>query len=934
MFLASFFFSTAQNNTILIKTRTIILEKYFTFAIIKLTTHTSKLFTMLKKAFSWITLFVIFCQVTTLAQIRTRYAINESWWFKKGEVPLGENLLTPTTDWEKVNLPHSWNTSDVEDELRGYYTGASWYRKNLTLAPELKGKKIFLYFEGAGHTADVFVNGKFVGRHLGGYTAFCFDITAQVNFEQKTQLIAARIDNANNPDLAPLSADFTFYGGIYRDVWLIATENVHFDMLNYASSGIFVETPQVSESAATVKVRGAFLNETKQSKKLSIVSQIVEKNGNVVATLKSTVTAKAGEKVNFTQNTAKPIANPKLWSPENPNLYYVLTQIKEEEKVIDEVRNPLGFRWWKFDADKGFFLNGKSLKLVGANRHQDFLNLGNALSDDQHRQDMKLMKEMGSNFIRISHYPQDPAILQACDELGIIAWEESPLVNKIAMSEEFFYNSKEMHKDMIRQHYNHPSILMWGYMNEIFLRPPYKKEDTARFNPYARELVRLAKELNQLSKQEDPNRNTVIAFHYSQLYNEWGLGEITDIVGWNLYFGWYHDDLSVFGKFIDEEKKKYPKRVHLISEYGAGSDERIHSYKPEPFDFSAEWQRRYHESYHAQIMERPYIAGMAIWNFVNFNSEKRGDSKPRINQKGMVNQDRTYKDVFYYYKAAWNKMPVLHIASQEWKVRTGTEGSNNMTQTVEVYSNLPEVELFCNGVSLGKKKPNNFRVDFEVTFTSGENTLLAQSTSNGKTISDVCHIKFIMQPKNAKEITHLGMNLGSPSYIIDNRSNFIFESEKAYSAGSYGYVGGEAARKWGKKPNGTMSDILNSYLDPLYQSFREGIEAVKFDVADGEYEISLYMVEPVTKKEREQIINNLAKEEVSNTENKVNRVFDVIVNGQVVLPNFNLAEQCGEEQAVIKKIRATATQGKGIEVQFKAKSGKTILSAVEIYRVF
>jgi beta-galactosidase len=890
---------------------------------------------MLKKGFSWITVLVIFCQLTALAQTRTRYAINESWWFKKGEVPLGEYPSTPITDWEKVNLPHSWNTSDVEDELRGYYMGAGWYRKNLTIAPELKGKKLFLYFEGAGHTADVFVNGKFVGRHLGGYTAFCFDITAQVNFDQKTQLIAARIDNANNADLAPLSADFTFYGGIYRDVWLIATEAVHFDMLNYASSGIFVETPQVSETAATVKVRGAFLNETKQSKKLTVVSQIVEKNGNIVTTLNSAVTAKAGEKVNFTQNTTKPIANPKLWSPESPNLYYVITQIKEGDKILDEVRNPLGFRWWKFDADKGFFLNGNPLKLVGANRHQDFLNMGNALSDNQHRQDMKLMKEMGSNFIRISHYPQDPAILQACDELGIIAWEESPLVNRITMSEGFFHNSKEMHKEMIRQHYNHPSVLMWGYMNEIFLHLPHQQEDTTRFNPYARELVRLAKELHQLSKQEDPYRNTVIAFHLSQLYNEWGLGDITDIVGWNLYFGWYHDDLSVFGKYMDEEKKKYPKRVHFISEYGAGSDERIHSFVPEPFDFSAEWQRRYHESYNAQIMERPYIAGMSIWNFVNFNSESRGDSKPRINQKGMLNQDRTYKDVFYYYKAAWNKTtPVLHIASQEWKIRTGTAGSNNTKQIVEVYTNLPEVELFCNGISLGKKKPNNFRVDFEVPFTNGRNNLLAQAISEGKIIADVCDIDFIMQPQNAKEITHLGMNLGSPSYIIDHQSNFIFEGEKAYTTGSYGYVGGEAARKWGKKPNGTLNDILNTSLDPLYQSYREGIESVKFDVADGEYEISLYMVEPITKKEREQMINNLAKEEVSKTENTINRIFDIIVNGQVVLPNFNLAEQCGEEQAVIKKIRTNATEGKGIEVQLKAKSGKTILSAIEIYKVF
>ncbi|HEY9298816.1 MAG TPA: glycoside hydrolase family 2 TIM barrel-domain containing protein, partial [Phormidium sp.] len=466
-----------------------------------------------------------------------------------------------------------------------------------------------LYFEAVNQVADVFVNGKLACHHEGGYSAFACEVTNLVNFgaDAGGNTIAIKADNSFNENIAPLSADFTFYGGIYRDVWLIATEPLHINVLDFASPGIYIDTPTVSEERATVRIRGTVVNSTAENKQVRVKNTITDARGKTVASLESSVNVPANGKTTFEQ-LSESINNPQLWSTDNPYLYTVATNIYDGDSVVDIVENPLGFRWFSFDAEKGFFLNGKPLKLQGTNRHQDYKGMGNAVSNEIHRSDLQMIKDMGANFLRLAHYPQDPVVLQTADQLGLIIWEEIPLVNYITPSQAFTETSKVMLTEMIRQHYNHPSVLMWGYMNEIFLKGPEKTPE------YQQKTLKLAQILEKLLRQEDPTRTSVMAMHRIPLYNEAGIADVPQVVGWNIYAGWYSGVFTDFGKFLDDQHEKFPNRPIIVSEYGADSDSRLHSLNPQRRDFTAEYQRRLHESYLQQIEARAFVAGSSLWN--------------------------------------------------------------------------------------------------------------------------------------------------------------------------------------------------------------------------------------------------------------------------------------------------------------------------------
>ena len=399
---------------------------------------------------------------------RVVQTINTAWNFHKGDISSPGNI-SDIKDWEIVNIPHTWNVADAFDNIAGYYRGISWYTRRIFIPVEWKDKKIILYFEGANQEANIFVNNSLAGNHKGGYTAFCFDITSYLT--PGSNRISVQLDNKHDDDIPPLDADYTFYGGIYRDVYLIAVSPVHFDMLNHASCGVFIETPLVSDEKASVKVRMKILNETEQPKWIEISSLIMDKNGVLVSRKDTESRIKAGSYLDLTQEDIS-VTKPKLWSPAVPYLYTIVTRITDVQSgsILDEVVNPLGFRWFAVDPEKGFFLNGKQMKLVGANRHQDFYGLGNALPNDLHRRDFAKIKEMGANFVRLAHYPQDPEVYRACDELGLLVWTEIPVVNKVTPSEAYFNTCKTMQIEQIRQTFNHPSVIMYGYMNEIFIR--------------------------------------------------------------------------------------------------------------------------------------------------------------------------------------------------------------------------------------------------------------------------------------------------------------------------------------------------------------------------------------------------------------------------------------------------------------------------------
>ena len=391
---------------------------------------------------------------------RIIYTINDNWEFSLDDLEGFEKAAADREEWEKVNIPHTWNDQDVFDDTPGYRRGASWYRKELKLNSNLQNKRIFLYFEGVNQVADLFVNEKYIGQHIGGYTAFSFDITDFVRFDE-TNLIAVKVDNSFNEDIPPLTGDFNMYGGIYRDVWLIATEDVHLKVTDLASSGVQISTPNLSEESGTVKISGTVVNSSSKARQLEAVTSVVDSTGKEIVSTTSKVEIKSESEANFAQTT-KPISNPRLWSPDDPYLYQVKTVIRESGRILDEISNPLGFRWFSVDAQKGFLLNGKPTKLRGTNRHQDHQGFGNAVADEIHIRDMELIKDTGYNFVRLAHYPQDPSILAAADRLGLLIWEEIPIINYITVSAAFNRNSEVMLREMIRQHRNHPSVIMWA----------------------------------------------------------------------------------------------------------------------------------------------------------------------------------------------------------------------------------------------------------------------------------------------------------------------------------------------------------------------------------------------------------------------------------------------------------------------------------------
>ncbi|TDG36172.1 glycoside hydrolase family 2 protein [Pedobacter changchengzhani] len=839
-------------------------------------------------------LFILltFNGLATIAQ--KKVSINENWEFSKVE---------QSTNWEKINLPHTWNATDVIDEIPGYYRGIGWYKKQLKVSFS-KNERVYLKFEGANNNTEVFVNGKSVGTHVGGYTAFIFDVTAYLNPVGENE-IKVKVDNAVNLNDLPVSADFTFYGGIYRDVFLIVKDELHFDMKNSGSSGVFISTPSVSAKKGTVKVVGKIENESNKPKKIALLTTIKDAFGKVVYESTKTKNIAKNAIWDFNFSDAE-ILNPNLWSPEQPNLYAVELKIIDQrtKKIIDSSTQPLGFRWFRFDADKGFFLNDKHLKLIGTNRHQDREGYGNALTGDMHEQDIRLIKDMGANFIRIAHYPQDPRVLEMCDKLGLLVWEEIPVVNEINTTKEFADHAKLSLVEMIRQHYNHPSIIIWAYMNEIFATNKMRK--LVERKELLAKTTALAKELEKIVKTEDSSRKTAMALEYTYAdeYLETGIGNVCDIVGWNLYIGWYQEDMTKFGPFLDDWHKKYPTKSFIISEYGAGSDTRIHSLTPTRYDYSVEYQEDNLESYYQQIMARPFVSGATVWNSFDFNSEGRMDVVPNINNKGLLTVDRKPKDSYYFFKAALSSTPFIKIASSDWMNRAGRAESEQFAfckQPVVIYSNLPNVELFNNGVSLGVKPTQGFKAIWDVPFNNGLNQLVAKANNK----LDQIAINFHLQPYLLSDpsFTSIAVNFGSKEYFLEQSTGLVWEPEREYTEGYWGFVKNNYVYT---QP--TRFDVKRTTNDPLFYAYLKDANSIKFDVADGNYEVELLFVD--------QIGNNR---------------FSTLINGNAV---FAYPSQNQEKAAITVKAFVEVTTGKGLIVSFDKMQGSPIISGIKIRKRF
>lgn len=626
-------------------------------------------------------LFAMAVSMQTLAQ-RENILINQDWNFRFSH-------QVDKNSSRRVDLPHTWNAQDALSGKPDYKRGIGNYDKKLFIRSEWKGKRLFLRFEGANCVSNVFINGKQIGEHRGGYGAFIFEITDKVNYG-KNNTVLVRVNNGEQLDVMPLVGDFNFYGGIYRDVHLLVTEDICISPLDYASPGVYLFQQHVGEKQAAVLARINLSNGTEHPRQATLRLQVKEGDKVVYqADKKVTVaphTSVQPEEMSFT------LLNPRLWNGrEDPFMYQTVITLVKDGKEIDKVEQPLGLRYYATDADRGFFLNGKHLPLHGVCRHQEWAEVGNALRPMHHEEDTRLMLEMGVNAIRLAHYPQATYMYDLMDRNGIVTWAEIPFVGPGGYADKGFVdqpsfreNGKEQLKEMIRQHFNHPSICFWGLFNEL-------KENGD--NP-----LEYIKELNVLAHQEDPTRPTTSASNQGGAINF-----ITDNIAWNRYDGWYGATPATLASWLDKTHQAHPEIKIAISEYGAGASiyhqqDSLVQTSPGSWWHPENWQTEYHIQNWKIISERPYVWGSFVWNMFDFGAAHRTEGdRPGINDKGLVTHDRKVKkDAFYFYKANWNPEPMVYIAGRRSvnRVKPVTE--------VQIFSNCAEVTLKVNGQIIKK----------------------------------------------------------------------------------------------------------------------------------------------------------------------------------------------------------------------------------------
>ena len=630
----------------------------------------------------------------------------------------------------RVDLPHTWNAQDALSGKIDYKRGIGNYEKNLFIRPEWKGKRLFIRFEGVNNIADVFINRRHIGEHRGGYGAFIFEITGKVEYGKENSILV-RVNNGEQLDIMPLVGDFNFYGGIYRDVHLLITDETCISPLDYASPGVRLIQDSVSHRYAKVRAIVDLSNGSsgKQEVELNVRlldGQRVVKEGTKNVNL-------SGNEV-MQQELTFEIDQPHLWNGrQDPFLYQAEVTLFRNGQMVDRVTQPLGLRFYRIDPDKGFFLNGKHLPLQGVCRHQDRSEVGNALRPQHHEEDVALMLEMGVNAVRLAHYPQATYFYDLMDKNGIIVWAEIPFVGPGGYNDKGFVdlpafraNGKEQLKELIRQHYNHPSICVWGLFNEL---------TELGDNP-----VEYIKKLNVLAHQEDTTRPTTSAS------NQMGdLNFITDAIAWNRYDGWYGGTPADLGKWLDRMHKDHPEICIAISEYGAGASiyhqqDSLVKTVPTSWWHPENWQTYYHIENWKTISSRPYVWGSFVWNMFDFGAAHRTEGdRPGINDKGLVTFDRKVrKDAFYFYKANWNREePMLYLTGKRNTVRT------QRLQTITAFTNLSGAELFVNGKSYGKAIPDSYAIlEWKnVELEPGENEIKVVSTNKKLPLSDSFHCR-------------------------------------------------------------------------------------------------------------------------------------------------------------------------------------------------
>jgi beta-galactosidase len=654
------------------------------------------------------------------AAAREEITLRDGWSFAGADV----GLEAAAENWSAVALPHTWNALDGQSGGK-YRRGVSWYRTVLKPEATRNAARTFLRFEGVSQVADVYVNKRPAGSHKGAFTAFCLEITGLLRHGEANEVLV-KVDNSRNPAVAPLSGDFTVFGGIYRPVTLITTADLCVSPLDHGSRGVYVRTLSLTPEQAEIEITTVLSNgAAAAADRASVRHRILDDNGRAVVESPAAGVQIGPGGVLF-HKARLTIANPQRWNGvASPKLYTVRTELAAGGEVCDSVGGSFGLRSYSIDRAKGFVLNGKTLCIRGVNKHQCRQDKGWAVSDADLDEDFALISEMGCTGVRLAHYPHSAYAYDVCDRKGLLVWAEIPLVNHITDSQEFFDNAKQQLVELICQNYNHPAIVFWSLSNEV------QSETQPRF-------AELLRELNTLAKAEDPDRLTVLA--NDKVWRE-TVNHGSDALAFNSYPGWYFGKPDDMGLMLDLWNEASGHRGIGVSEYGAGASIKHHEQppaKPKPGGpwHPEEWQTRVHECDYMAIAARPFVWGSFVWNMFDFASAGRNEGDtPGRNDKGLVTFDRkTRKDAFFFYKANWSAEPVLYITG-----RRHTPRKESLTP-VKVYANAKSVTLLVNGRDAGPGRSDGFGIFTwdAVRLKTGKNLIEAKAELNGAPLADQC----------------------------------------------------------------------------------------------------------------------------------------------------------------------------------------------------
>ncbi len=620
--------------------------------------------------------------------------LNRDWRFIQEDAGLPEEF---PSHWKQIDLPHTWNAVDGHDGNGNYARGRFWYAKSFRKPVQpLEGGRVYVEIPAAGQQAEVFVNGTKVIYHEGGYSTFRADITDLCR-EDEDNLLVIACSNENKSSVYPQSADFTFYGGLYRGVNLISVPKTHFELEYYGGPGIQI-TPRPCEDGGAVFEMESWIAGGDEN--FTVMYSILDARGKEVA---------AGVRPADDTKLTLYVPDVHLWEIDSPYLYTVTATLQRRNEAYDEVTARAGVRSFSCDPEKGFIINGKEIPLRGVSRHQDQLYKGNALNREDHYEDARLIKELGANTIRLAHYQHSQDFYDACDEMGFVVWAEIPFISVMSPDPDAHQNCISQMKELIIQNYNHPSICFWGISNEILI------------GGILDQLVEKHKELIALCEELGRTRLTTIA-HVTMTPVDSPIHDITDVESYNHYFGWYGGRMEDNGPWMDHFHEVHPKICLGLSEYGCEGIITYHGPNPACKDYSEEYQALYHEHMAKMLDERPWIWSSHVWNMFDFGCAARDEGGVSgRNNKGLMTMDRkTKKDSYYIYQAYWSKEPVLHLCGRRYAQRAGD------ATEIRVYSNQPSVALYLNGKLLEEKSADKVFV-FRAALEDGQNIVTVVS---------------------------------------------------------------------------------------------------------------------------------------------------------------------------------------------------------------